>query len=266
MEKNNPLISIVTPSFNQGCFIEETIKSIISQNYNNFEYIIVDGASKDNTIDVLERYNGHNKIKNIIIEKDNGQTDALIKGFNLCSGKIFGWVNSDDMLTKNALEIVANNFINRAHIDILVGNVMWINKTGQEIGVWPRKILSNDDWYHMPQVNGQPSTFFTKRVFDEVGGLDRTLDYSMDYDLFMRFATHGCNFCYIDDILSYFRVHDNSKTTQTISLPYKQWKEDFRVFLKNGGSLFSGFTYWKIRGILSTIVKTKILKNRRWKT
>ncbi len=256
-----PLISVITTSYNQGKFIEFTIKSVIDQSYQNIEYVIIDGASEDETISVLQKYKYHPRIKKIISEKDQGQTDALIKGFNIASGDILCWLNSDDMFIPGSLDKIAEIFSHNSEIDVIVGNLVVVDREGIEVGMWPRRKMSNLDWLSLPQAIGQPATFFTRRAYDLVGGLDPQFEYSMDYDLFMKFGLYGLKFYYINDVLSYFRVHDESKT---MALPHKQWRDEFKVFRKNGGSLFSKFYYWKIRGILSTIIKSKILKNIKW--
>ena len=261
MPTRMPKISIVTPSYNQAGYIEDNIRSIIEQNYDNVEYIIVDGLSTDGTIDILNKYKNNDRISKIIIEKDNGQTDALIKGFNHCTGNIYGWINSDDMLEPNALSIIAQQFKENANIDILVGNLMVIEADGKEVGIWPRKQMNNEDWQNMTQGIGQPSVFFTSSAYKAIGGLSPDLEYSMDYDLFMRFGIGNYQFRYINNVLARFRVHSESKS---FALPYKQWIEDFKVFRRNCGKIFSLFYYWRVRGIISTVIKSSIFKNRKW--
>ena len=256
-----PKISIITPSYNQGDFVEATIHSIIDQDYENLEYIIVDGASKDKTKEILQKYLGHPSITEIISEKDKGQTDALLKGFRIATGDIFGWINSDDLLAPHALPQVADLYDRDPSIDILVGNLVVIDSAGREVGLWPRKKMTNADWRNLPQAIGQPCTFFTRQAYEKVGGLNSNLEYSMDYDLFMKFGLQNCRFHYVDEILAFFRVHDSSKT---MALPYRQWKEEFKVFSQNGGNKVSPFYYWKIRGIISTIIKSKIFRKRKW--
>ncbi len=258
---NNLVISLVTPSFNQCDYIEDTINSIVGQDYPNLEYIIMDGASTDGTVEILNRYKDNKRIAKIISEKDNGQTDALIKGFNLCTGDVYCWINSDDLLEKDALRVIAELFMEFPQIDVLVGNLMVIDAVGNDVGIWPRTKMKNNDWHNMPQGIGQPSVFFRSRVYKEIGGLSSDLEYSMDYDLFMRFGLRGYHFYYIDNVLAKFRIHEFSKS---IALPYKQWKEEFKVFRRNSGNAFSRFYYWKIRGIISKIIRGKLLRNRKW--
>ena len=118
--KEWPKISIVTPSYNQGVFIEETIRSILLQNYPNLEYIIIDALSDDDTISIIKKY--EDKISYWIGEKDNGQADAINKGVKLCSGEIFNWINSDDLLTKNSLFIIAEEYINNPNLKVIAGS------------------------------------------------------------------------------------------------------------------------------------------------
>ena len=245
-------ISIVMPSYNQANFIEETINSILCQSYPNFELIIVDGNSTDGTVSILERYRGHEKIKKIIIESDEGQVDALVKGFALCNGDIFAWLNSDDIYMPGALEKVAGVFSNNA-IDVLNGEVNYIDKYSRVTGRWKRKKVKNSDWYHYPQMIAQPGTFYTAAIFKKAGGINKQFAHCMDYDLFFRFAINGAKFYFIDDVVAGFRLHENSKT---VSLPYKMWKEEFTIFYRlSKGKIFSWFYYWKLRGILATLFK-----------
>ena len=217
-----PLISVITPSYNQGKFIELTIRSVIEQNYENIEYVIIDGASEDETVSVLQKYKNHPRIKKIISEKDKGQADALLKGFENAKGDILCWLNSDDMFAPGSLNKIARIFSLNSDVDVVVGNLIVIDGEGREVGMWPRRIMSNSDWLSLPQAIGQPATFFTRRAYDLVGGLDSRFEYSMDYDLFMKFGLRGLKFHYINDVLSYFRVHDESKT---MALPYRLWKD-----------------------------------------
>jgi glycosyltransferase involved in cell wall biosynthesis len=261
MKKPKLKISVVTPSYNQGKFIDSAIRSIISQDYSNLQYVICDGASNDETLQVLNTYRTHERIENIVSEKDKGQVDALIKGFQSVNGDILCWVNSDDMLAPHALNTVNTLFTSNPDIDVVVGNLMVIDADGKELGMWPRKMMQNKDWFSLPQAIGQPATFFSRKAYDAVGGINPEYHYSMDYDLFMKMGLRGFKFHYTDDILAYFRVHQDSKS---MALPHKLWKEEFRIYFSHGGRLLSGFTYWKLRGIISILIKSKIFHNRKW--
>jgi glycosyltransferase involved in cell wall biosynthesis len=258
----HPKISIVMPSYNQASFIEEAIESILSQSYSNFELIIVDGLSTDGTIEKLLKYESNSHVKKIIIEKDKGQTDALYKGFQYCSGDIYAWLNSDDSFTENAFQHVVNVFHEHSEIDVINGESNVVDENSNWIAKWPRRKLSNRQWLHCPQPISQPSTFFTSSIFKMVGAINPKYNYAMDYDLFLRFALAGAKFWYSDVDLANFRVHSKSKT---MALPYKFWREEIKVYYTlSNKRLFSGFYYWKFRGIFSTIIKEKVLKSRKF--
>jgi glycosyltransferase involved in cell wall biosynthesis len=257
---SNPKISVVMPSYNQNFFIGESIESVLSQSYENFELIIVDGCSNDGAQEKILTYKENKKISNIIIEKDDGQADALRKGFNCCTGDIYCWLNSDDVFERDTFKVVAEEFT--AGIDVLNGGLNVIDADSKFVSTWPQRRIPNEKWLHFPQTIGQPSTFFSAEIFNRVGGISRQFRYAMDYDLFFRFALAGARFHYIDRSLANFRVHSESKT---MSLPYKFWKEEISIFHQlSGGKIFSGFYYWKFRGILSYIVKEHLLKNRKF--
>jgi glycosyltransferase involved in cell wall biosynthesis len=259
---NSPKISVVMPSYNQAQFIEESITSILNQSYKNFELIIVDGLSKDGTIDILKKYEHHEGVKKIIVEKDKGQTDALDKGFRHCSGDIFTWLNSDDTYAPGAFQHIVDIFTANPDVDLINGELDVINEKSEFISKWPRKKISNKSWMHYPQTIGQPSTFFTAKLFKQVGGINPQYNYAMDYDLFFRFALSGARFFFTDQTLANFRVHSQSKT---MALPYKFWKEEINVFYKlSNKKIFSAFYYWKFRGIVGTILREKILHSRKF--
>lgn len=255
-------ISVVMPSYNQVDFIDEAIQSVLTQSYQNFELIIVDGMSTDGTVDKILNYKNHPNVTKLIIEKDKGQTDALYKGFQYCTGDIFTWLNSDDVFAENAFQSVVNEFSRFPGIDVLNGELDVIDDQSNWVAVWPRKKITNRQWLHYPQAIGQPSTFFTSKLFKKVGGINSSLNYAMDYDLFFRFALSNARFHFSDLHLAKFRVHSQSKT---MALPYKFWKEEIAVFYKlSEKKILSGFYYWKFRGIFSTIVKQHILKSRKF--
>jgi glycosyltransferase involved in cell wall biosynthesis len=254
-------ISVVMPSYNQCQFIDEAIQSIINQSYQNFELIIMDAVSTDGTEEVLARYRQHPQVR-ISIKKDKGQADALAKGFAQCSGDIYTWLNSDDVLASGAFEHVVETFSANPEVDILNGELNVIDEQSSFIAVWPRKKIATKQWMHFPQTIGQPSTFFRASLYTKVGGVNPAYHYAMDYDLFFRMVLAGAKIRYIDTVLAGFRVHSQSKT---IALPFKFWREELSIFYKlSNKKLLSGFYYWKFRGIVSTIIKQKILNTRQF--
>jgi glycosyltransferase involved in cell wall biosynthesis len=202
-------ISIITPSYNQGSFIEETILSVINQSYNDYEYIIIDGGSTDNTVDVIKRY--EDKITYWVSEPDEGQTHAINKGFRKATGDVISWLNSDDLLTDGALQRIANQFKNNANLACLFGQWQEFDKDGDRPRN-PKNDVSTQEWlYTSPYA--QPSTFYKRSIFKEIGYLNESLHFSMDNDLFKRIVFYGYNYKYTNEIYSKFRWHDDSKSS-----------------------------------------------------
>lgn len=216
-----PRISIVTPSFNQGRFIEETIRSILLQGYPNLEYIIMDGGSQDKTVEIIKRY--ENKITFWASEKDRGQSHAINNGLARCTGDIFNWINSDDLLMPRALWAVAEAWT-RQRGTIVSGNIEFFNQEGSyECSRACGQTLRNfvRFWERGEFGWGQPSTFLPLNAVRAVGGIREHLKYCMDYDLMVRLLACGTPVTYLDQTLARFRLHDTSKTVGL--------KEEFRL-------------------------------------
>lgn len=202
-----PFVSIITPSFNQGEYIEETINSVINQDYPNFEHIVVDGGSTDNTLDVLKKY-GHNI--RWLSEKDKGQADAIDKGIRMAKGEIVSWLNSDDILLPGALKEVVGGFERCPDVKMIYGKAYFIDTSGENIGRYPTEPF---DFQRLAMFNFicQPSTFFKREDYHDIGGLDLELSYSLDYDLWIRIADKF-QVAYLPVWLSGYRLHVESKT------------------------------------------------------
>lgn len=200
-----PKITVITPSFNQGQFIEETILSIISQNYPNLEYIIVDGGSTDTTLDVVDRYKEFVDI--LISEKDSGQANAINKGFNLATGEIICWLNSDDMFTSNALLAVAKAY-NSVGFEFLFGDGVkqyeYGFRKGTSRSIKINTLKPNELTYRDPFQ--QPSTFWTRSALNKVGQLDESLHYAFDWDFFNKMDGIA-SLHYLPKTLSIYRIH-----------------------------------------------------------
>ncbi|MGI8966123.1 MAG: glycosyltransferase, partial [Limisphaerales bacterium] len=216
-----PKISIVTPSFNQGQFLEETILSVIHQNYPNLEYIIIDGGSTDETIEVLQRHS--EKLTFWVSEKDRGQSHAINKGFALATGQIVGWLNSDDMLAPGALAAVALAFHNSsanmvAGICQLYENGLVKEKhlTSCQNGQLPlEELLDVNNCWLKGQFFFQPEVFFKRELWLEAGGrVEENLFFSMDYELWVRFAEVGATIKVIGRPVAFYRIHAQQKTFQ----------------------------------------------------
>ncbi|CAN5541002.1 hypothetical protein BH10PSE7_BH10PSE7_25730 [soil metagenome] len=213
-----PRITIVTPSFMHGKFIEETILSVLNQGYPNLQYIIVDGASNDETREVLEKY--RDRIDVLVIEPDKGQSEAINKGFRHADGELVAWLNSDDMYAPGALHMVALAYL-RKNCDVIAGicvehadkRLLLLNKpaaTAADFNV--EKLSDIFKFWLKGHYFYQPEVFFTKAILDKAGPLDETLYYSMDYDLWMRFANLSARLEVISWPVALFRKHDAQKT------------------------------------------------------
>jgi glycosyltransferase involved in cell wall biosynthesis len=208
-----PKISIITPSFNQGQYIEQTILSVLDQGYPNLEYFIIDGGSTDNSVEIIKKYS--DRITFWVSEKDKGQSDAINKGLKLASGDIVNWLNSDDFYEPGALLKVAETFrnseinvvIGRSHIFKGLNNVLY-DSNGSDI--YKGNLAKTIGWARIDQ----PETFFRRDATLKVGFLDTRLHFLMDRDWWIKylFAFGLYVIAKIPDILVNFRLHEGSKT------------------------------------------------------
>lgn len=203
-----PKISIVTPNYNKGSFLEYTIKSVLSQNYPNLEYIIIDGGSTDNSIDIIRKY--QDKLSYWVSEPDKGMYDAIRKGFSHATGEILAWIGSDDMYHPNCFNIVAEIFKND-RVSWLVGATTHFDKYGRCVFVTQSRYFSRQDllsgdfrWIQ------QESSFWRKDLYDYVGGIDASLKYAGDFDLWLKFSQfekmYVCN-----ALLGGFRINNEGQ-------------------------------------------------------
>lgn len=179
-------ITIVTPSYNQGSFLEQTLRSVQAQGYPNIEHVVIDGGSSDQTIEILERWADH--LDYWISEPDQGQTDALIKGFGHATGDILCWLNSDDMFEPWTLHEVAMYFETHPHAQVVYGDATWVDVEGRHVRTKREHPFSRFVFLYDHDFIPQPSTFWRHGLYQRVGGLNPAFDLAMDADLFMRFA------------------------------------------------------------------------------
>ena len=227
---NSPKISIVTPSYNQGQYLEETIRSVLLQNYPNLEYIIIDGGSTDNSVEIIKKYEPW--LSRWESKPDKGQSEAINKGLTQSTGEIFNWLCSDDILLAQALHIVANYFQNKPDIACVHGQTVTFSDQSPDLNAADRdkqKTYSLDQ-YLANMVFPQPSAFFKQQLIKSFGGLNETLHYTMDYEMVLKILL-GSNqtFLPVSDIISKYRIHSQSKTGS--ALP-KFRAERFLVFSK----------------------------------
>lgn len=215
--------SIITPSFNQGIFIEETICSIVKQGYRNFEYFVIDGGSTDSTIDVIRKY--QNEITYWISEKDYGQSHALNKGFQRATGDILIWINSDDTLEPDALAKAAEYFTNHPSVDVIHGKTIIFQGTDRLIKGADESSLPYQ--YLAGMAFPQPSAFIRRSAIQNYHPvLNESLHYGMDYDLFASLYLNG-SFLNVPDVFSSYRLHDESKTVMTNEGFARDWQKVF---------------------------------------
>jgi len=208
-----PKISIITPSYNQGQYLEQTVLSVLNQDYPNLEYIVIDGGSKDNSVDIIKKY--AEKITYWVSEPDKGQSDAINKGLKIAKGDIINWLNSDDYHEPHTLRTIAQAFA-QPGVSVVCGRGRLFrneNETAyfsQGTDVYPGNLAKTIGWARMDQ----PETFFSKAAIDKMGLLDTRLHYLMDRDWWLKylflFGLEGVKT--IPDVLINFRLHANSKT------------------------------------------------------
>jgi glycosyltransferase involved in cell wall biosynthesis len=205
-----PTVSIVTPSFNQGRFIERTLRSVLLQDYSRLEYIVVDGGSTDGTAKVLERYRPF--IDRLVVEPDSGQANALNKGFGLATGAILAFLNSDDCYA--APDVVARvaGLLSSGEHDLVSGRRMFVSEEGKFLQSTPFRPFSRD---HLLLCDFLPQecTFFTREIFERAGSyLDETFDFALDYELWLRMLARGARFLCIEPYVGLFRWYAEQKT------------------------------------------------------
>jgi glycosyltransferase involved in cell wall biosynthesis len=203
-----PLVSVVTPSYNQGQFIEETIESVLCQDYPHIEHIVIDGGSTDNTLDILKKYSG--KIK-WVSEKDEGQSDAVNKGFKMAQGEILGWVNSDDIYLPGAVGKVVDYFNANPEMKVVHGRGYYTGEDGSIIRPYfsdPDVKKSLSEAFNICQ----PAMFINRQVIDKVGSIDKSLHYCMDYDLVIRISREY-DIGFLDEYLANSRLYRGNKSS-----------------------------------------------------
>lgn len=210
-----PKISIVTPSFNQGTYIERTLLSVVDQSYPNLEYFVQDGGSKDSTVEVLKKH--ALSLSGWASEADSGQSQAINRGFAKTSGDIMAWLNSDDLLLPGALNVVRSYFNHHPDVDVVYGNRLLIDVNDREIGRW---ILPGHDSDVLSWADYVPqeTLFWRRRIWEKVGGqVDESFRFAMDWDLLVRFRDAGAKFGHIPQFLGAFRIHEQQKTSAAIN-------------------------------------------------
>lgn len=245
----HPLVSIVTPSYNQAQFLEETIQSVLAQDYANIEYIVVDGGSDDGSVEIIQRYQG--KISWWVSEPDQGQTDAINKGFARADGEILAWINSDDTYQPQAVSACVNYLVANPEVGLVYGDANFIDQSGNVIG----KFNAQQTSYKRLRRGGvyipQQAAFWRANLWQQVGPLDPSYYFAMDYDLWVRLA-RITRIQYLPQHWANFRLHDDAKT---ISEDARCWPEMLRIHRRDGGSWFSFiFVRYYLRRLLAPLI------------
>jgi glycosyltransferase involved in cell wall biosynthesis len=210
-DQDCPRISIVTPSFNQGAFLEETIRSVLLQGYPNLEYIIIDGGSTDNSVEIISKYEPW--LTYWVSERDRGQTHAINKGFNRATGQLFSYLNSDDLLAPRALDKIAHVAIEHSGQPILImGNCEMGHNLGDIFNVWCPSVPGGYlDAILKDSICPQPATFWTNHSSEIPIVFNESLHFCMDYDYWCELIRSGYKVVREDSILAFYRHHDGAK-------------------------------------------------------
>lgn len=213
----SPLVSIITPSYNQAGYLEQTICSVLEQDYQNIEYIVMDGGSTDGSVDIIRKY--ANRLAYWESGIDSGQANAINKGLRIAKGDILGWINSDDLLEPDAITRVFKCFYEKPESALVYGAIIKINEQGNPLNTHVPNIIHNlKDLLINPQVV-QPGSFWQRRIMEKIGLLNETLHYVMDYEYWLRIVIAGG---ILESIplppLARFRVTSRSKSSNDIDI------------------------------------------------
>ncbi len=238
-----PKMSIVTPSFNCESYIRNCIESVLGQKYSNFEHIIMDGASKDGTVEILKEY-PHLKW---VSEPDKGECEALNKALRMATGDIIGWLNADDSYEKEVLPRVVEEMTTFGGADLVYGKTVFVDEdnvpTHWVMPTAPINLITLTRWYNLNLF--QPSIFFSRRLFETAGFFREDLQYGIDYEYWFRIASRGFQFRYMDQVLSRAMIYRSGGKTETpYAVKAREWLEicySYQRYLTYGERLH----FWK---------------------
>jgi glycosyltransferase involved in cell wall biosynthesis len=239
MFEPNPLVSIVTPSFNQAPFLRRTIDSVLGQTYQPIEYVVMDGGSRDGSVEILQSYGERLRW---VSEPDRGQTDAINRGFARSNGEIRAYVNSDDVLLPEAVATAVRHLSRHPEWDLVYGKAFFIDAHDQVIEPYPTEEYSFDRLMQICFIC-QPAAFWRSRVAERIGPLNDCLHYVMDYEYWLRMNRGGGRLVHIPHTLALARVHPHSKTQ---ACRYQMFQELFEACVEQAGYVGYGqlLAYW----------------------
>lgn len=241
---SHPKVSVITPSFNQGEYIADTIESVLNQTYDNIEYIVMDGGSTDETVEILKSYGSRIKW---VSEKDGGQADAVNKGIRVATGEIIGWLNSDDTYYPDTVEKAVAALLSHPGVDMVYGEGDYIDRNGVITGRYNTKLF---DYAELANecVICQPTAFFTKEIVEKAGLLNASLQLCMDYELWMRIGKEG-TVMYMPERMATSRMYEENKT---LSRRDEVYKECCAQLKKHYGYVPHSWIYGYTEHLLST--------------
>lgn len=269
-----PLVSIVTPSFNQAEYLEETIKSVLTQDYPHIEYIVMDGGSTDGSVEIIKKYAAplsaqpavpggaeefRHKVNAWVSEQDKGQTDAINKGFNRAKGDILAWLNSDDTYNPKAVGEAVIHLLDNPDVAMVYADCNFIDEQGRVIGKFASRQTDYQKlrrgYVHIPQ----QTMFFRAEYWRDLGPLDPSFFFAMDYDLWVRIAARAPLQYLPGRTWANFRIHTSSKTHVNDE---RGWQEMLRVHYRDGGGFFSVIVAkYYLRKIIGPLWKWRIRRS-----
>lgn len=202
-----PLVSIITPSFNQARYLEQTIQSVLRQDHPRIEHIVVDGASTDGSVEIIKKY--ADKLAWWVSEKDSGQADAINKGLARAAGEIVAWLNSDDYYLPGAVSAAVKLFEENPDVVLVYGNMLAVDERGNPFNTLTYKQLTMQDLLCF-QIIGQPAVFFRRSALEKTDMLDSTFHFLLDHHLWIRIAQHG-RILHVDQTWAAARYHAEAK-------------------------------------------------------
>ncbi len=252
------LVSVVTPSYNQADYLEATIRSVIEQDYPQIEFIVIDGGSTDNSLEIIRRHD--DRISSWVSEPDTGQTEAINKGFARATGDVMAYLNSDDLYRPGAIREAVEYLDANPDVGMVYGDADFIDESGEVIGRFPAAQTDykrlRRGYVHIPQ----QAAFFRAELWEQVGPLDPTFQFAMDYDLWVRIASRS-SIRYLPRPWAAFRLHGQTKT---LTAADRCWPEMIRVHRRLGGSVFSIiYAKYLIRRAVEPILPLR-LRARLW--
>jgi glycosyltransferase involved in cell wall biosynthesis len=258
MSASPPLVTVVTPSFEQAPFLERTLRSVLEQDYPRLEYIVVDGGSRDGSLEILERYS--DRLTHWVSEPDLGQTDAINKGFGMARGEILAWLNSDDTYQPGAVSEAVAWLRAHPQVGMVYGQAYYIDEADRVVGRYPAGPTDHRGLRRGVTTIPQQASFFRTDLWRKVGPLDPTFYYAMDYDLWVRISALA-PIAFQRRVWANFRLHGASKSLTEAA---RCWPEMIRVHFRDGGSRFSLlYAKYLVRRLVEPIMPWR-LRWRRW--